>query len=197
MNRSTNNTRECKAIGALLVDFADGETTVADSGRVEQHVAECSACRTKLAALRRSLCVLESIWAVPDVVVAPDVPSRRSPRWRLAAALGGVAAVVAISFGVYRAQRPADLPASAVAHPNEGTTAGAQTAASDADFDVDDLDIDAFIQRREQSARLAASVQILTSLPVDRDDTQRAQRYLRNAYGVGRSGEASEKPGEL
>jgi hypothetical protein len=187
----------CDEIGPLLVDYADAATSDADSIRVERHLAECAACRAELAALRRSLCLLESVWADADVAVAPHARPLPVPRWRLAAALGGVAAAMAVAIGVYRAERPADDPPPVMANASEGTTSNAQVAAVDATTDVDDLDIEAFIGRQEQSARLATSVQFLTSVPVDREDSERAQKYLRDAYGVGQAGSTNRGTGEL
>jgi hypothetical protein len=186
---------ECQALGELLVDYADAATSTADSIRVERHLAKCAACRAELAALRRSLCLLESVWADADVAVAPHARPRPLPvpRWRLAAALGGVAAAVGLALGVYRAQRPADDPPPVMANASEGLAGDGQMAANEEKTELD-LDIDAYIQRNEQLARLAASVQILTSLPVEPEDAERAQRYLRDAYGAD---QASSKSGEF
>jgi hypothetical protein len=193
MNQTGNMSTDCESLSPLLVDYADAATSQADSARVERHLAGCAVCRTELAALRRSLCVLESVWVDADVAVAPHARPLPVPRWRLAAALAGVAAAVGLALGVYRAQRPADDPPPVMADASEGLAGDGQIAANEEKTELD-LDVDAYIQRNEQLARLAASVQILTSLPVEREDAERAQRYLRDAYGVD---QASSKNGEF
>jgi anti-sigma factor RsiW len=214
--------RLCDALGPLLVEYADGESSAADSARVERHLAECGACRTEIAALRRSIGALESVWSKVGCTSAGCSPNRSarhtssiptdrenrpstrfqaslggSEAYRLAAALGSVAAAIGLAFGVYRAQRPVDDPQRAMAISSEGTTSNAQVAAGDAAIGMDDFDIDTLIQRQEQSARLAASVRFLTSMPVDREDADRAQRYLRNAYGVDQAGSTNGEAGDL
>jgi hypothetical protein len=96
--------------------------------------------------------------------------------------VAGIAAVVAVLVGGYLATRPAAERSFAVGTREQADSRGDMPPADDVPLGA--LNIEALIQRQEQSARLAASVRFLTTLPVDREDAQRAERYLRETYGV-------------
>jgi anti-sigma-K factor RskA len=184
--KATRNRRApggCAEPGKLLVDYVDGGLPPAEAARVERHLTACDACRREVAALDRSLATAQSIWTAGADEKPPATALPREWRpWGIAAAAAGIAAVMMLMAGVYFATRPTE-DGQIVADTTERTDSrGTQPSPDEAA--LDDLDIEAYIQRQEQSARLAASVQLLTAMPVDREDARRAERYLREAYGV-------------
>src|SRR4051794_36093981 len=50
-----NQSEACRSFADALVDFSDGELPPAERTMVEEHLAECPACRAELARLDASL----------------------------------------------------------------------------------------------------------------------------------------------
>jgi hypothetical protein len=117
-----------------------------------------------------------------------------SEAYKWLAALGGLAAAVVIAIGLYQTVPRADDPVVA-ASPDDRFASGSNSAALQ--VDVDKLDIEAFLRRQEQSARLATSARLLAAAPVDPQDAERARRYLREAYGIEQSSTMTSHANEL
>lgn len=187
MKRKATRDREapggCAEPRELLLDYADGELPPAEAARLQRHLAACEACRREVAALDRSLAMAQLIWTASADEKPPATALPREMRpWRIAAAAAGIAAVLMLMAGVYFATRPTENRQVIAAATERADLRG--TVPTPDEAAIDDLDIEAYIQRQEQSARLAASVQLLTAMPVDREDARRAERYLREVYGV-------------
>ncbi|UCG59634.1 MAG: zf-HC2 domain-containing protein [Phycisphaerales bacterium] len=54
--------RSCEEIAGLLVDYADGQLSPEDSGKVAEHLAGCAACRAIVKGLHKSLELSNIIW---------------------------------------------------------------------------------------------------------------------------------------
>src|SRR5690349_2347355 len=52
--------------GDWLLEYADGELSVADSARAESHLASCASCSREVAALRSSRAMLSAYFAKAD-----------------------------------------------------------------------------------------------------------------------------------
>ena len=64
--------KPCSAIEGLLVDFADGELTDTQRGRVADHLATCSECRAELRLLEYSLDLVRAVWQQDALPVDND-----------------------------------------------------------------------------------------------------------------------------
>ena len=94
--------RSCEQITELLVDYADGQLSPAESGEVAEHLAKCEDCRRMLDALQRSLELAGVIWedglAEVDAIRVPISHKVRTLRWsRYAAIAASILLVVTAS----------------------------------------------------------------------------------------------------
>jgi hypothetical protein len=97
---------KCTEIRSLLAEYASGGLSPDQSSTIEAHLAGCPSCRQEAEALHR-ICRLLSATPAPEVRV--DVPAlyreaehrerRRARRWRRAAVVLGLAALVLVVLG--------------------------------------------------------------------------------------------------
>ncbi len=140
MKRTSTKALNCDEAGALLDDFTEGRANVPLAGRLEEHLATCSACnheavarrelRAAIAALPRSLEPATDLWSaiVPRLRERParfgfSGLSRRG--W----ALQAIAAMLFMALGAYFSLllRPA-TPAVEEEAPAEAMTAAGPSA---------------------------------------------------------------------
>lgn len=119
---------DCESTSELLDGYLDGELDLVRSLEVERHLQDCPSCGQFLArrlSLRRELASAALYHPAPVALqervraalhrmeVVPRLP--RSIKWRRLAAVGGIAAVLLIAFGI-AARRRAPSRADMLAH---------------------------------------------------------------------------------
>lgn len=183
MNTNTNmKMGECDRFRDCLIDYADEVLRDEEAARLEEHLGECGSCRGEVKALRRSLCLAQSVWQESTArTPRTTAPIPHSKRWSWsAAAVAGAAALVTLAVGIHRIETGTDIPAGKTGDP---ASAANDVALRDSGPTTEELDVETYIRRSEQSARLAASVRLLSAQPLAQHDAQRAQHYLRTTYG--------------
>lgn len=97
----------------LLSAYLDGETTPAESARVQAHLRDCLRCRRRLVAFndtRASVRSLPTLELPPELVpAAPSVDARRRRATWLGAAAAAAAAVIAVATVTAPTPEPIDL----------------------------------------------------------------------------------------
>jgi anti-sigma factor RsiW len=159
--------KDCGDFYELLVDYADGELAGAEVEAVAQHLARCAACRASLQRLERSLALARAIWQEPLVVPRSSGSRRLKPV--LAGTLAACAAALLLISGLLLLLRKSETGF------NE-TASYATTGA------VDDTDVELFLARHVQAARLAASANLLANTPAAAPYDEGALTYLASAY---------------
>ena len=161
----------CETIREKLVEFADGELPARGMAAVADHVAECAECRQRLAALRRSLALAQTVWHDADSqlasIEAPG-PIRMLPRnWRGVALVAASVALFAAG-GLYFEMQRGDLPS---APPAKVADAG------------DDLaPIKLRIAREGVASQLLAAANLLAEQPGGEDIACERYHYVAAAY---------------
>ncbi len=93
--------KPCDNIQDMLVDYGDGELSVAEKAQVEEHLATCKACREELQALERSLGLTKVIWRDQEVELAKIEPLNLGRKNRkLELRWAALAASILIALGV-------------------------------------------------------------------------------------------------
>ena len=91
--------KSCEDIVEILVDYADGLLGAGESGRIAEHLAECTGCRELLQGLQKSLELAEVMWddntADVEKIAVPQAPRVRRRTWRRYVA--AAASIVVIS----------------------------------------------------------------------------------------------------
>lgn len=105
--------KSCEQITEMLVDYADGQLSPAESNEVSEHLAKCEDCRRTLDALQRSLELAEVVWedglAETKAIRIPISPKGRRIRWFRYAAIAASILLVVTASVVWRALvRPAE-----------------------------------------------------------------------------------------
>ncbi|MGD0383297.1 MAG: zf-HC2 domain-containing protein, partial [Thermoguttaceae bacterium] len=145
--------KPCKKIRLSLVDYSDGALSADKTRQIANHLAQCPACREELRLLEHSLVLAREVWneaatteplvlcdkplAVPRKIDNKSLAVLRRKRRPLAWICGTAAVCTVVILLLFnRSNRPKK-----------------------------ELDIMEYIAREERSARLAASVQLLTDQP--------------------------------
>ncbi len=97
----TKNFKTCKQIEGLLIDYADNQLSVSESGRVKGHLSNCPDCSQKLEALQQSLSLTQSLWQqnlskIDDIKIPAAKRARLKWPWPAAAAILLTAGIFAI-----------------------------------------------------------------------------------------------------
>ncbi len=184
MTNRDGQTHVCENVdGALLVEYCDGELSALELARVEEHLEQCSGCRSQVAALRASLDIAQEIWNEPVKEIAGSTAgcghTRR--RLRVAGAFAAIAAAVIVCIvwwpdGGQRQQDTIDAPSRLTEKPSPLDAPSAEPLEAD--------DVEAMILRQVQSARLAAAADVLAADPDLKSYHDRARKYLADAYGA-------------
>jgi hypothetical protein len=98
----------------------------------------------------------------------------------MAMAAGASAAVIALSLWLEFSSAPRAVRLLQTPKSHERVASGTQAESIETGL----IDIDAAIRHEERSARLATSIRFLASVPIVRQDMERAERYLRDVYGT-------------
>ena len=189
------SSRKCTEIAELLVDFADGELAEVECDEVKAHLAECAGCREELELLKRSLCLAKSVWREDAAVIStnretPPVEMLRSSksvsttyryrtrRWAIGLSVAACASLALLPSVIWLPQRPVpDTPAP--------KTVAEQPTDTHPPLTHDE--IDRLISRRVRCARLAVSVELLSSQPGLEKYRDDARRYLAEVSDAGGS----------
>jgi anti-sigma factor RsiW len=152
----------CKDISEMLVDYADGQLSTEQSSEVAEHLAGCEDCRSILEGLRRSLELVEAIWAdglkeVEGVCITHPGKVRRCWWLRYVAAAVAVMLLVSASIVWYAMDRPVK---------KEPTFA----------------DIEREIIESGSAARLLAAADLLAKYPDAETIAKRQYRYIVKTY---------------
>ena len=99
--------KSCEEIAEMLVDYADGQLSPAESNEVAEHLAKCEDCRRTLDALQKSLELAEVIWedglAETKAIRIPVSQKARRVRWSRYAAIAASILLVVTASVVWRA----------------------------------------------------------------------------------------------
>ncbi len=96
----------CDKINDVLADYLGDELTDDDRAAVDEHVADCAACRAEVLSLSATVSSLRSL--EPPVGARPVIRRTATIRWR--PRLLAHAAVLALGIGIGYAVRPAPAP---------------------------------------------------------------------------------------
>jgi anti-sigma factor RsiW len=187
--------RTCQEVQDVLVAYADGDLPETDARRIGEHVAQCTACRAELQCLHRSVELAREIWLEPSGERRP-ARTRAKPSYPAIAGWAACAAALLLIVGFLATaglQRGGQAPALSHNGPSERKSASEESAsseeevashASDTPEEADDIEeIERWINRRVQAARLAAAAEILGSQPELESYKQQAEQYLAAMYG--------------
>lgn len=178
-----------------LIEFADGELATDEAARFQQHLDECASCRRELALLESSLNVASVLWeaAAGDVALPASAESdkgkqgrgSRAAAWTCAAALLAVAALGVYFSGLGPRSQGECAVSQAEASLSADTAASGTRAKLDANTTVANdaaEDIDALLASEARAARLAASAQLLSTMPSLAEYSKQAEQYLVANY---------------
>ncbi len=154
--------KSCKYFEEVLVDYADGQLSPADSSELDEHVAKCNCCRTLIDGLQKSLDLAGVIWT--DGLAATrelHIPAPRKVRrlhWlRHAAVAASILVVVSVSALWCTLTKPKEA---------EPTVA----------------DIEREIMESGNAARLLAASKMLTEHPGTQPLVNQQYRYITERY---------------
>jgi anti-sigma factor RsiW len=154
----------CSTLADLLVDYADGELSSAQAATVEDHLAQCPACRASLQRLERSLDLARAAWQESaELPASPRRPLRRS------GALMACAAALLMVAGLFYFSRE---PRPRLAESAPETTAEA----------VENVDFERLLTQEVRAARLAVSANLLAGHVPASSYERGALAYLAGAY---------------
>jgi predicted anti-sigma-YlaC factor YlaD len=183
MSRTRKSTTSCDVIQADLVEFADSTLDETRTAQVDQHVQQCRACRREVAQLRRSLRLAHSVWdarvaSARDTLIEFEQLRRQRLTRHFSVANAVIATAAACTFVLigWNATRP-NL------NPKAGEHLRIQENIDDPDAS-EVVDIETYLLREEQRARLASTIDVLAEVPTVVEDLERAKQYLRLYYGV-------------
>jgi anti-sigma factor RsiW len=181
------NDRACNIIAEMLVDFSDGELSVADRQRVESHLPGCPACRREVERLGRSLELARSVWAETaeasrSMVERPlRAPPLRQYRFRMAAILAASAAVFFVGLGTWWLAG-GNREVASQEGPAPAGRRGGEPAEPTAAAPSDDAGVEEVLSRKTRAARLAATARLLATEPSLKAYQVEAERYITQAY---------------
>ncbi|MCL6520364.1 MAG: zf-HC2 domain-containing protein [Armatimonadetes bacterium] len=121
----------CKKARILASAAIDGELSEREKRLLEQHFAECPACReehTTLVALRKTMALWEdkepSPWLAENFahklerfMAGQECPATRKPHWAIGVATAGLVATL-LAFGFFLTSRP-EPPSEPLSHPDK------------------------------------------------------------------------------
>lgn len=198
------NERSCDIIADLLVDFSDGELSVADRERVESHLAGCPVCRGQVERLGHSLELARSVWAESAAeasrcatALGRRPPPRRETRFRLAAVAAACAIVVLVGLGLWLLVGGSREVASRQQPELTGRGGSRDVAEPIAAAPSDAADIGEILARKTRAARLAAAARLLATEPSLKAYQIEAERYLAQAYPESASHQPSDRQGTV
>ncbi|MBI3468726.1 MAG: zf-HC2 domain-containing protein [Planctomycetes bacterium] len=169
----------CRSIGEMLVAFDDGELPSADIARVEAHLANCSACRRELSALRRSLALARADWQAAPLrqqVVRPVVvqASRSRYSWGVAAAAAMLAvALIGGSWWLMHGSSASLIALRRDGQQGKGTSVEQPEAIAT---------VDRLLNDEALAAQLSASAALLTAQAGAEEYGHSAYRYLARTF---------------
>ena len=181
------NEQTCELINDLMVDFSDGELSESQSAIVEEHLLGCPLCRRELSLLEESLWQAKAIWEesasghMPGRVGGTSFARRR----RTASLAAAAVAIVVLAFGAW-VVREFDWSEPPV--PPE-PVAVIVDSSSPTDSKLALSDINAILANEAQAARLAASAELLSTVPSLEHYTKQAEEYLAANYANSRAGQ--------
>jgi len=182
----------CEAIRPLLVDYCDGQLRQDQRETVEAHLEHCGACRSEVAALRRSLILAQQVWRE-----AQTESSLRGRRHRLRLAGGvAIAAGLLLAAGLILRGWPGESPHSPV--PVESTAhelpVPPQTDGDGSAVEISMADVLRMIEREETAARQAKSAILLARYPEVRCEAVAALHRISLDYPDTAAGKALKRP---
>ena len=185
------NNMKCELICNWLVDYDDGVLADEATEQVRHHLDVCDECRAELARLRHSLSLASSVWGESLARVVEASPASNPLRHSLVPAMLQIsvcAAVVLLGVILWLVSRNA----------NDDVRSSIEVVRSEPhatnNSEMDEIDVDALIQREVQSARLAASARFLSETPELKEYKDQAEQYLADVYGVTVTGQRRDTP---
>ncbi len=202
------NEQTCERTSDLLVDFSDGELPESQHAIVERHLLGCPRCRRELSLIEESLRHAKAIWEESAGGYTPGrVGGKSCSRRRRTAPLAATAVAIAVlTFGVW-VVRKLDWPEPPVS-PEQVTVIRDSSlspervtvimdSSSPADSELALSDINAMLANEAQAARLAASAELLATVPSLKHRANQAEEYLAANYPNSRAGQrALQKLGQ-
>ena len=153
---------DCKEIAELLVDYADGELSADEAGRVAKHLQKCENCRNTFNALKKSLGLANEVWEEGlEEIQAVQIPAKvktAKAHWIKYAA---VAAIIVIAATIFVFRNHITRPAE-----KEMTLA----------------EIEHRITEEGNAARLLAATDLLRTSPEAYQITENQYRYIVKQY---------------
>jgi anti-sigma factor RsiW len=154
--------KTCVDIQEMLVDYADGMLTPAESNEVAGHLTECENCKKVLCALQKSLKLATVIWedGLKDAqgLKIPSRPKTVRIHWlRYAAVAASIFIIVSVSI-IWRG----------ISKPQETQLSFEEIEKSIADSG--------------NAARLLAATELLANSPDDREFVEQQYRYIVQTY---------------
>jgi len=154
--------KPCKYFEGMLVDYADGQLSAADSTRIVEHVADCEPCRTLLNGLQKSLDLAGVVWADcltdGESIRVPGTRKVKRLRWLRYAAVASVILIVATVSVVWRGPVEPQRPELTFAQ------------------------IERSITESATAARLLAATELLADCPDTQMILRREYRYIVETY---------------
>lgn len=154
--------KSCEDIQEMLVDYADGELSSAQSSEVTCHLEQCENCRKLLAALQKSLDLATIVWEdgikETEALKIPFRQKTRKIHWfRYAAVAASILIVVTTSIVWREISRPRKAELS---------------------FD----EIQRNITESANAAQLLAATELLVDYPDAKEIVQQQYRYIAKTY---------------
>jgi len=151
----------CKDIEQMLVDYADGQLSPADSNKVTEHLAKCANCRKLHNGLQKSLELAGIIWAdgltETENIRIPVIKTRKIHWPRYAAIAADILLVVTVSVVWHNRIKP---------------------KASELTF----AEIERKINESGSAARLLAAAEMLSDNPETKTIIKQQYQYIVKAY---------------
>ena len=162
------NMKACEKFADKLVDYADGELSMAESPAVAEHVAVCPRCRETVAALRESMHLARVIWQEGESDLAGiQMPVLRSRVVRLRRPAIAAAVILLVSAGA--------LVWRQAARPNRPDVPDASAAMTTADIQV-------AVGRAGAAAGLVKAAEYLAEQPGGEEMARERLHYVVQTY---------------
>ena len=185
------NNMKCEFDRDVLVDYDDGVLADEATEQVRRHLDVCDECSAELARLRHSLSLATSVWDESLARVVEASHASKPLRHALVPAMlqiSACAAVVLLSAFLWLVSRNTNDDVRSSIDIVRSEPPAASTS------EMDEIDVDALIQREVQSARLAASARFLSETPELKEYKDQAEQYLADVYGVTVTGQRRDTP---
>ena len=154
--------RSCTYFEEMLVDYVDGQLSLADSSEVAEHLANCEPCRILFDALNRSLDLAGVIWtnslADTEEMRVPARPNAGKTNWPKYSTIAASILIVATASVVWRVLLRPEQPELTIAQ------------------------IERSITESASAARLLAATELLADCPDTQMILRREYRYIVETY---------------